>query len=302
LWADTIIGSISHDAQGRPFRNWTDYSHQSFSSVDMSKGPVPERFVLPPSEQGFFKATYTTDPIYYWISAACYSPVTGYVFVAANTIVNGTTIGYDIITIRNPVADPNSWSYFTARIPYAPVPGFYMSSALTASNGYIYLMGYDFTGHVLVRQSEAQLGIGNFVGSEWLCNGAQQWCMDAPSRAHIFSLVRPINGATIMYHAWMRKWVIMCLEALDERVFLAHADQLEGPYQVDHVYSVPAPWNDTTRIWAYMAMSHPEYVLGGAPNRIIFSYSTDYANGAMDPKRYDLTTYVPRFVQLDIAV
>ena len=49
------------------------------------------------------------------------------------------------------------------------------------------------------------------------------------------------------------------------------ADSPSGPWMRNHIYNIPAPYNDTSKLFCYAAKAHPELERTGE-NELVFSF------------------------------
>ena len=143
---------------------------------------------------------------------------------------------------------------------------------------------------------DAAIGDGTQAAAEVVSGTWTPWPMDPTRLVPLHALA---TETTVQFHPYLNVWFKLYVNGFaGTEIILLWATVLTGPWSSPiHVYDIPAPFNDTSRIFCYAVKVHPEFAR--APNEFVFTYATNGFNYEQDVLQ-NTFVYVPRFVRVKI--
>ncbi|GAB4318130.1 MAG: hypothetical protein Kow0059_11420 [Candidatus Sumerlaeia bacterium] len=295
LFGDTLIGRIENGARAPGAR----FINNSIAIQDRRRQPPDGMtFYWGPGDTSFFPHQSGTPGNLYWPTAGVM--VNGGLFVFCYSVISGLTLANTtLIHVNNPLDPPPLWQW-NARDFGIDNSQMGFHSALYLDGDFLYMMGYDGTGAmVLGRMLAADLAAG--ANSEamqfWVQGpGGPHW---GDSPADLVPLFRPSNTETqIQYLAEWGLYVTMIYNPFTPTIYLTVAPALTGPWsEAACIYDVPEHDLVSFDIISYAVRPHPE--LAAAPGELVITYATNALSG-LGPlfTQEGLQIYAPRVIRL----
>jgi hypothetical protein len=258
-----------------------------------TKGGAPAPLFTPADGKGMF-----------WLSGGGIKTINGLYLIASHivktddkSVFGFESIGNSILSISNPLDEPDKWIVSEERIP------FFLNTAETQidfgipsflKDGYIYIYGVEFR----KNENERYMLLGRVAEDQflnfdvWEFYSGDKWGKDFRKATRLCNRF----GAefSVSFHPFLNKYVTVYTElGMSDKIMLRTAGNPEGPWSDQtEVYRAPETgWSKN--YFCYAARSHIE--LSGSKDLLV-SYvcnSTDFWEMAADAR-----IYRPKFIRV----
>eukprot|EP01113_Clastostelium_recurvatum_P005832 TRINITY_DN12620_c0_g1_i1.p1 TRINITY_DN12620_c0_g1~~TRINITY_DN12620_c0_g1_i1.p1 ORF type:complete len:266 (-),score=31.99 TRINITY_DN12620_c0_g1_i1:78-875(-) len=260
---------------------------------------------------GFFSPQSPSDPKeFYWIVAGLLLPSSGSLAILAQVIVStpGTgagfeQIGSDLILVQSPTLTgagegPLPWKYNTSRITQSNAKlAMNLGITYNKEDGYIYIFCHDGTQGLFGTTIVSRIMEKDLISFNWAAllfwTNENAWSTSPNNMKSI--IPGPWSEGTVFWHPTLRVWYFLGLNIFSLDIELAYSPSLtESTWSTQTIYTIPAPFSNSSRYYNYAAKAHPEYEQG--PNEIVLTYNTN-AKGPLQDLFNDMAIYHPHFVR-----
>ncbi len=307
IFGDTTLGTgYSGSRKGPMIRN-------SIAIQDMTQGlPRTVEYFWNLEDKlvsDFFTPESWADEYWYW--PGCGINHDGKLYLFLTKLRSGEGPGgfafesYDctLFRVQNPLEHPDQWEMNRVDLGHGD-QHFGLNVAAHVEDGHVYLLGYDdgpndnpmVRAAILARMPLNALD-SDSPGSaiEFLSEG-DQW---RPDRDGLKPLFRPgTTESGLYYNRKLGRYITGTMEPFKPQIYLATAEKLTGPWQLQKVYDIPQLMERTDDLYhAYTPRVHPQ--LAQSDDTIVMTYvinTTDFWASFSD-----MTIYYPRFVRLEIG-
>jgi hypothetical protein len=193
------------------------------------------------------------------------------------------------------------------------------ASSILSDQKYVYLYGSSKTSDTAL----SRFTLDDFTQSKW--TRQQFWAYDSnhqptwrsfnatqDSSSLVKVLSPSISELSVTFHSYLNAWVTLnskcsrrttlfiiyfSVEFGGTKILVSIADQLTGPWsEWLPIYDVPAPYNETQKVFCYALKRHPEFER--AANELVLTFMSN--TYTVDDLNTMLDVYVPQMVRVKI--